>query len=223
MHISILSRTGLKKTAVPALALILVLGVLAFPRPALSAGTPEEALLQAQRGIDEANSDLFTSVVDVASVVNNASTALIATLKEQAIKGDMGDGSTGMLLTLAAAADDSGSVALLQPLLVSEVKSLVAAGINGGYFGGKPNGSVKPSKASLTSVLKKLPEGRREIVPGKILSEEGGKARMAATFVDPKEGRFPLELLLERRGDNWRVVEIVNARELFNEAAKRNK
>lgn len=197
-------------------------GVL-FSSAAQAADSPRAALLRAQEGIDAANSDLFNEAVDVSSVVDKVSDALLAALKEQAIKGELGDGNMAMLLALAASAEDSGQIALLKPLLATEVKNFVATGINGGYFAGKPNGSVSPSRGSLASSLKKMPKGRREIAPGKLLSEENGKARMAATFTDPKAGRLPLELVLEQQKGGWRVVEIANAKELFNEAAKRNR
>jgi hypothetical protein len=188
-----------------------------------AAGSPQAALIQAQRGIDEADSDLFTRAVDVSSVVNKASDDLIAALKEQAIKGELGDGNIAVLLVLAASAEEPGQAALLRPLLITEVKNFVATGINGGYFAGKPDASITPSRSSLASVLKKMPQGRREIVPGKLLSKQDGKARMSATFIDPAAGAFPLELIVEQQKDGWRVVEVANVKELFHEMAKRNR
>lgn len=214
------------RAALAAGLLCLVAGCGVFflqPEAALAAGSPVAALEQAQRGIDAADSSLFNEVVDVASVVNRASDALFLALKEQAERGEVLEGNLGMLLSLAASSNDAGAMDLLRPVLVSEVKNFVATGINGGYFAGKPNNTVSPSRASLASALKKMPEGRRRIVPGAILSEQGGKARMQASFVDPKAGPLPLELLLEERNGVWRVMEILNAKELFSEAARRNR
>jgi hypothetical protein len=66
-----------------------------------------------------------------------------------------------------------------------------------------------------------MPKGRREIIPGKLLSQQGKKARMSAAFHDPAAGVLPLELVIEQQGGGWRVVEIVNAKELLHEATKR--
>jgi hypothetical protein len=203
------------------LGLVLLMGTAAEAPQA--AGSPQAALIQAQRGIDEADSDLFNTVVDVVSVINKASDDLIVALKEQAVKGELGDSNIVVLLTLAASAEEAGQMALLRPLLITEVRNFVAIGINGGYFAGKPNTSVSPSRNSLAAVLKKMPEGRREIVPGKLLSQQDGKARMSATFNDPAAGGFPLELIVEQQKGGWRIVEIANAKELFHEAAKRNR
>jgi len=195
-----------------------------------AADSPLAALVQAQRGIDEANSDLFNAVVDVASVVGRASDVLIVVFREQAVSGtggmfggDLGGGNIGALLALAASAGGSGHIALLRQLLITEMKNFVATGVNGGYFAGKPDPSVSPSRSSLAEALRKMPAGRREIVPGRVLSQQGGKARMSAAFNEPEAGSLPLELIFEQHKGGWRVVEIANAKEVFHEAAKRKR
>ena len=193
---------------------------------ARAADSPHAALAQAQRGIDEARSDLFNAAVDVASVVNRASDDLIALLKEQAaggaLRGDFGGGNIATLLALAASVEGSAQAALLRPLLITEVRNFVAIGINGGYFAGKADLSLSPPRSSLALVLTKMPEGRREIVPGRIISQADGKARVAAVFNDPGAGGLPLELIVEQREGIWRVVEIANTKELFYEVTKRS-
>ena len=187
------------------------------------ADSPRMALVRAQESVDAANSMLFEEAVDVASVVDKASDALLDALTELALQGELGNSNMAVLLALAASAKDSGQIALLKPLLASEVKNFVATGINSGFFAGKPDATLSPSRGSLAASLKKMPKGRREIIPGKLISEEGNKARMKALFIDPRAGRLPLDLKLERQSSGWRVVEIANAKELFNEAAKRNR
>jgi len=197
---------------------------LAVASPTQAADSPRAALVQAQRGIDETDSRLFNAVVDVASVVDRASEVLIVAFREQAASGgDFGGGNMAVLLALAASAEDSGQIALLKPLLLSEVQGFVATGINGGYFAGKPDRSVKPPRNSLAGALRKMPVGRREIVPGKVHSQQGARARMSATFKDPGAGSLPLELVLEQQSQGWRVVEIANAKELFREATQRKR
>jgi hypothetical protein len=203
--------------------LCLALFVWAAAGVSWAANSPQAALVQAQRGIDEARSDLFTAVVDVSSVVNRASDDLFVMLKDLAAKGELGNDNIAVLLALAASAEGGGQSALFGPLLITEVKNFVATGINGGYFAGKSDPSVSLPRNSLAASLKKMPEGRREIVPGKLLSQQDGKARMAATVTDPEAGRLPLELIVEQHKDGWRVMEIANAKELFHEVAKRNR
>ena len=205
------------------LLLAAVFLLLFAPLSALGAESPAQALARAQQGIDKADADLFNSAVDVNSIVSKASSPLLAAFRDQAAEGKLGDSNMVMILALAGAAEESGKLDLVKPLLISEVRGFVATGINGGYFSGRPDATVKPPRGSLASSLTKMPKGRREIVPGKILSEQGDKAVMSATFVDPKAGRLPLELALEKRNNTWQVVEITNARELFNEAVRRNR
>lgn len=208
------------RTLPPLFILALILCCQA-PSAPLAADGPLEALALAQRGIDESNSDLFTRAVDVNSVTTAASDTLLAALQAEAADGTLGDANIVMALALLGSSGDSSQAGLLKQLLVSEVKGFVATGINGGYFAGAPNGTVKPPKASLASTLEKMPQGRREIIPGKVLSHAGDEAAVSAVFVDPKAGRFDLELGMRRENGNWRVKEISNAAELFKEARKR--
>ncbi len=182
---------------------------------------PLAALVKAQRGIDEADSSLVDEAMDVNAVLNKASSVLIAHLRQQAAAGALGEGNMAITMALTAMGDEnSPQAAFFKQMLISEVKGFMVSGINGGYFAGKPNGRITPPQMSLASTLTKMPEGRREIVPGKILSNKDGKASVSATFVDPGAGRLPLILALERQGENWRVVEITNAASLFATAGK---
>lgn len=179
---------------------------------------PLSALVVAQQGIDQSDSTLFQQAVDLDSVLNKSAPPLLQALKEQAAAGKIPHSGFAMALNLASSMDSAGQAALLIPLLGSEVKSFVAAGINGGYFAGKPNGTVKASPGSLASTLGKMPEGRREIVPGKVLSQDGGKASVSGTFVDPGAGRIPLVLTVEEKNGLWRITEIANSGVLVNRA-----
>ena len=184
---------------------------------------PLESLAKVQQGIDACDSDAVTGVIDIPSVVGKASDALIDALQQQAADGNLGDSNLAMVLALAGVAKESGQAAMINQLLLSEVRGFVVSGVNGGYFAGKPNGSIKPSRTSLAGTLDKIPQGRREIIPGRILSQKDGSANVSATFVDPKAGKLPLELVMQEQHGAWRVVEIANARALFQEAARRNR
>lgn len=193
-----------------------------FPSPHAWASEPLSALVTAQKGVDACDSDLFNQAVDVPSVVNKASDSLIKALRTLSAEGTLGDSNIALALALAGMAEQAGQADIIRQLLVSEVRGFVAAGINGGYFAGRPNNTVQPPRGSLASTLDKLPPGRREIVPGRVLSDKEGKAVVSGVFVDPQAGRLPLELALELRNGQWRIVEITNAQSLFEEAARRN-
>lgn len=210
----------------PLLSALLCLGLLpglALPARADASG-PLGALITAQKGIDQSDSDLFNQAVDIPTVVDRASDALLTALREEAAAGRLDAGNLGMVLALAGAADNAGQTALIKQLLISEVKSFVASGINGGYFAGSDKAKTKASRGSLASALDKMPKGRREIRPGSILSHTDNIATVSATFIDPEAGSLPLELALEQQdGGNWRVTEILNAKTLFEQAARHRK
>lgn len=219
MSLTVIFSSWPLRMALRAIVLAAAFVAIAASGNARAAG-PLDALRTAQQGIDQSDSDAFSRAVDITSVTDGASDALLAALRKQMNEGTLGDSNMGMALMLADMAESSGQAGMIKQLLISEVRGFVTSGINGGYFAGKPNGTVKPSRGSLASTLTKMPEGRRELIPGKILSEKDGKAVVSATFVDPKAGRFPLELGLTRQDGQWRVTEIVNAQALFEQAAR---
>lgn len=187
------------------------------------AADPLAAVVLAQQGIDQADSDLFNQAVDVNSVVSNASDALNAALREQLASGSLAGNAGAMLLLFSASDSDPTQSGLLKQLIVSEVKSFLAAGINGGYFAGKPNDRVSPKRGTLAATIVKMPEGRRVLTPGKVLSQQNGKATVSATFSDPKAGSFPLVLELEQHNEKWRVTKVANAADLLQKASSRER
>lgn len=207
---------GIAVLAVFCLCLVTVMS-----RTAWAEGSPLESLHLAQRGVDECNADYFNQAVDLPSVVDKAASAMLAALSKQAEEGNLGDGGLAMAVGMLSTVDENAA-ALLRPLLVSEVRGFINSGINGGYFAGKPNGSVKPRRGTLASTLEKMPPGRRQILPGKVLSQKDELASVSAFFIDPEAGSFPLILAMQRENGLWRVKEISNAQELFDEASRRD-
>lgn len=202
----------------------LALCAVLVPGPAFAADSgPMTAITNTQKAIDESNSDLMNQAIDLNSVLDKASDTLMASLQQQIDAGTIDSTSITMALSLANMAEESGKGAFVKQLLLSEVRGFVTSGVNGGYFAGKPNGKVKPPRASLASTLEKMPRGRREIIPGKVLSNKDGKASVSATFVDPEAGRLPLVLAVEQQGNDWRITEISNASEVFEQASKKRR
>jgi ABC-type transporter MlaC component len=206
------------------LLVALLVAAIGLPRPLFAAGGPLDALSTIQQAVDKADSDLFAQAADLDSLLQTSSDALMQSLKQQADQGALGSSQIAVVLALSSAmGGDSAQASFIRQLLLSEVRGFVISGINGGYFAGQPNGSIKPSRASLASLLEKMPEGRREIVPGKVLSRKDGKATVSATFVDPGAGSLPLELALQEENGHWRVKQVLNAAALFELAARRGK
>ncbi|MDR3176398.1 MAG: hypothetical protein LBU06_07700 [Desulfovibrio sp.] len=184
--------------------------------PAGAAG-PLSALARAQEGIDTCDSGLFNSAVDLGAITDKAATALLSAMRKASVEGRL-EGPAALIVSLAGTVSDGGQDKLIRQLLHSEIKSFLAAGINSGWFAGRENPA--PGGRGFASYLKNIPRGRREIVPGKIVSEAGDKAVVTGRFIDPQAGALPLLLELERRDGVWRVVEIKNAAELFTLAGR---
>lgn len=190
------------------------------PARTAQAEGPLDAISKAQAAIDDNDPDTFKKYVDINAVLNKGMDDLITALKAQAADGSLEGNNAVLLLILASLGeDDQGKTEFLKQLLASEMKTFVTTGISGGYFAGKPTGKVKPSGLTAT-LLKSMSKGRKEIVPGKVISLEDGQATVTGTFVDKKAGSFPLELRMEKTGEHWQVKEVLNAEELAKQASK---
>lgn len=184
---------------------------------------PESAITLAQKGIDESNPEDFNKAVNVPAIVDKATDALMDAMQQLLADGALDNSNLGMMLSLVGAVGKSGQADIVKQLLGTEIRSFVNTGIKSGYFSGKEEVEVKASGGSLSSLITRLAKGRRVLKPGEILEEKDDTAVMNAVFADPKAGEFPLKLGLERKEGNWQVVEILNARDLFNEALQRNR
>ncbi|MDL2317280.1 hypothetical protein LJC59_09485 [Desulfovibrio sp. OttesenSCG-928-A18] len=196
---------------------------LAMAQPARAALGPFSALDMAQQSIDDNNSTKFTRAVDIDSILRRALPQVGELLRAEAARSNNTDNNLMLLLGMMQSMDRESMENMLLPVLGSELKGFVAYGINGGYFSGRRAKTGGAVGGTLASALDKLPEGRRELVPGDIKLLKGDSAQVTATLLDPGAGAIPLLLNLEKQGSDWRVVEVVNARELFDSFTKNKK
>lgn len=210
-----------KLVAAALLALFLGAAGLALPGNAAASG-PLDSLHVAQQGIDQCDPDLFRQAVDVDAVFNSGFDTLLSVLADEVRAGNIG--GENALLAMAISGLNSGdgtNAALFKQLLSSEAKSFVSAGISGGYFAGNPNGKVSKDAGAFSSLLKDISKERKQLVPGKVISQNGNDAVISAQLVDGDAGRFPLKLRLEKDNGRWQVKEVLNAQELLQEANRR--
>ena len=198
--------------------LLLLLLLPAFP--AAGAG-PLEAVGNAQKAVDTADTNAFNNAVDVDAVLQSGLNDGLSLLCEQAASGTLSDLDPMLALALAGvAADcrpDNPQVLILRGLVQSEAKSFVASGVGGGWFAGKPNGRVQEDSMH-TRLLRDISKGRKELVPGAVVSQHGDTAEISAVLRDAEAGNFPLRLKVERKTTAWRITEVLNARELVRNA-----
>ena len=198
------------------LSCLILLGA-ALPRTAFA--DPMDALSTAQKGIDQCDPELFRKAVDIDSVFNSGFDALISALRTEVEAGNIGGDNALLSMAVMGLSSGDGNTGMLKQLLNSEAKSFVASGISGGYFAGKPNG--KGDSGSFSSLLKDISKGRKQLSPGKVLTQKDGQATITASLIDGDAGKFPLKLRLEETSSGWQVKEVLNAQELLQEAQQR--
>ena len=204
-----------------ALFSVFLLALLLLASPAQAAG-PLDAVSNARAAVNADDVDAFNAAVDVDAVLQSGLTEGLDLLCTQAASGKLSQNVDPMMaLALSGVASDcrpdNPQLLLLRALVQSEAKSFVAAGVGGGYFAGKPNGRVAESGMH-SKLLRGMSSARKELLPGKVISQTGDAAEVSATLRDAKAGEFPLRLKVERKNAAWRITEVLNARELVRGA-----
>ncbi len=188
---------------------------------ATAASGPLSAVTDAQAAVDAADRDAFNTAVDVDSVLQKGLTEGVDLLCARAARGETANLPPVLALAMASAAQDckpdNPQLVVLRALLLTESKNFVGAGVGGGYFAGKPNGRVQPN-ALQSQLLQKMSSARKELVPGRVLAQQGDTAEVSATLHDAEAGTFPLRLKVERKNTTWRIVEVLNVRDLVDGA-----
>jgi hypothetical protein len=198
--------------------LFLALFLLCAAPAARAATSPLEAITTAQKGISSHDYALLRQGVDVSSVLDKATDSLLAELKRQMNEGNMVGDSTITTLLLMLVDDDSGKGGMVRSLLQMEAENLLRTAVNAGYIDGKPDPSKSGNAGMFKSALKELGRSKKRLAPGKVLKEQDDSATVSASFVDSIEGIFPLELRMEKEQGQWRVKEIMNLRQLIEQA-----
>jgi len=191
--------------------LCLVLPVF-FVCTAFAAGTPEQAVRNAQRAIDTKNADLFDQLVDTTRILNAATNLLLA-------EADKPNGHLPPLLTLIlSSVKDSQALTALRTLITQETHTFLRYGILSGNFAGTPDRSVRPG-GMLTPLFSDASMGRKELhVAGPSAPDGQERAFLPVELKDHGNGNiYPLLLRLQRHPPDWRIVEVVNLPDIWNQ------
>ena len=182
---------------------------------------PLQTVTVAQKGIDTSDYDLFNQAVDVDGLINNSLDTALKGLKTSMENGRLEGANPVLMLTLGSLDfNDPIKLAMIKGLLASETRNMISAGIRGGYFAGKPNGKVNKQQSAL---LEGLSDKRKELIPGKVISQSGSQAVITATLKDADAGNIPLELGVDKVQGSWRITHVRNAAKIVDETIKNNK
>ena len=177
--------------------------------------TPFGAVEAVQQAIDTGDYTLFSSLINVDSLVQKAvSDGLNAVSKKLAAANkEAGDLTVDMLLTLVGDGVKEGD--FVTSLVAGECKDFLRAAVKGGYLAGKPDPSRAGSGGMFASGLKNMGKSRKELIPTRELSRQDGEATVEATWFDPHAGVFPLRLRLAEKQGAWQVQSVENVKEII--------
>ena len=178
---------------------------------AFAADDPEHAVRDAQHAIDTKNANLFEQRVDAERILNAATDMLMA-------EADKPNGNLPPMLTLMLSSVKDGQArAMLQTLIMREAHAFLRYAILSGHFAGKPDHSVRPG-GMLAPLFGDVSMGRKELrVTGPAAPDERESVLVPAELKDYGNNNiYPLLLRLRRQPD-WRIAEIVNLPDVWNQ------
>jgi len=186
--------------------------MLAFSCPAFAANTPEQAVRDAQRAIDAKNANRFDQLVDTHSILEAATDLLLAEA------GKPNGRLPPLLALMLSSVKDSQALASLRDLIIREARTFIRYGVLSGNFAGKPDPSVRPG-GMLAPLFSDVSMGRKELrIAGP--SVPGGQDRILLPVELKDYGNhniYPLLLRLQWNAPGWRIVEIVNLPDIWDQ------
>lgn len=189
----------------------LALAIFFWIRPASAGGGPFEAVVIANKSVEIADVDLFRSVVNMDALLANAAEDIRKELISLSGEGQLGNINPAVLAVINKG--DSLTSQFAVQLFTQDIKDYVAIGIQNGYFAGRQTLPVDMT-GPFPGIMKKASHAKKEIRPGKVVSQKADRAVVSATLVDHQLGSFPLELGLSMTERGWMVDSVVNVRSL---------
>lgn len=179
---------------------------------------PEAVLAEIQRSVDAADLPAFERYVDVDALLDQSSSALIASL-QQAGKVDT-SGLPPMLSLMVASVQDPTMAKQIKSLLVQETGTFARSGIESGFFAGKPKADAKP-KGLLAPLFGDVSTGRKELRARGASRKVNGSVVLPATIHDFGNGRdYKVDLGMVPSGQSWKVNSIANMDKLVSRLQK---
>jgi hypothetical protein len=183
-----------------------------FSCAAFAASTPEQAVRNAQHAIDMKDAERFEQLVDTKRILGATTKLLLAEANKT--NGQL----PPMLALMLSSVKDSQALLGLRDLIIQETQAVVRYGVLSGNFAGKPDQSVRPS-GMLAFLFSDVSMGRKELrVAGPSASNGQERALLPVELKDYGNGNiYPLLLHLQWNPPDWRVIEIVNLPDIWDQ------
>ena len=192
--------------------ILLVSMLVSMSCAAFAAGTPEQAVRDAQRAIDTKNAERFDQLVDARHILEAAAVLLLA-------EADKPNGRLPPLLALMlSSVKDSQALASLRALITQEIHNFVRYGVVSGHFAGRPDHSIRPG-GMLAPLFNDVSMGRKELrVAGPPATIGQDRVLLPVELKDYGNGNtYPLLLRLQWTSPDWRIMEIVNLPDIWSQ------
>jgi len=180
---------------------------------------PEASIAMLQQAINTRDLDLAEQYLDIDGVITKIIDIL---LTEEDVAKSLNNGVLTIGLALAISAD-ANTAAAFKEFLQSEAHEYVRHGVVSGAF----SGTLSKDASTYGGLIKKAFRGKGKdniaFGPANVLSREGESALVTTTLTRGDKGRaYSLKLRIERQSGVWRVVELINTRDIIQKAIKKD-
>jgi len=199
------------------LASLFVVGPFGFA--ASVAQRPETSIAMLQKAINARDLALAEQYLDIDGVITKIIDIL---LTEEDVAKSLNNGALTIGLALAISSD-ANTAAAFKEFLQSEAREYVRHGVVSGAF----SGALVKNASTYGGLIKKTFRGKEKdkiaFGPASVLSRKVESAMVTTTLTRGDNGRaYPLKLRLERQSGVWRVVELINTRDIIQKAIKKD-
>lgn len=180
---------------------------------------PEQSLREAQKAIDSRDMAKLETYLDLQRLVSKA--VDVAVTDDSVMRSVEKYPAAALVLAVGSA---SGANDAIRTMLTREALEYVRHGVTSGAFAGSPVEGASVYRGIFVKAFRGGQKDRVLLSPGKVVNKDASSATMSATLAHGDTGRaYPLELLAEKQGSIWRIVEVINMPDLIHTATRKNK
>lgn len=202
----------------------LFIALLAFfiycaPMRAMAEQGPAQTVALLQKAVDDCDMAAVERYLDLGSVTDKA--AAVAVADKNVLSAASENPTAAVVIALGSAAGVTDAV---RDMLAAEAKEYVRHGVVSGAFAGTPKDGAPAYRGIFAKAFRGGAKDKKTFGPASIVSQQGATARVRTSLRSGTKAKTqPLDLIMERQSDVWRIVEIANLPAILSHSINRNK
>jgi hypothetical protein len=176
---------------------------------------PAESVAMLQKGIDTNDMALVEKYLDVNTAIEKGVESI--TMDEHVLREAANYPAINMALALEPATGNE----ILRNILCAEAREYLRYGVVSGAFADSPKEGASPYKGLFGKAFKGGKKDKRTFGNATVTKTTGDTAYVKTSLTDGRKKRkYPLDLVVRKQKDVWRITEVSNVAELFGGGKK---